>query len=525
MNIAEALGEQATARPNVVAIIDTYRGRTRRLTFGELNVASARVAAQLQEHGLKPGETVLVFQPLSAELYIALAGVFRAGLVAMLLDPSVGRSHIERCCQQRSPSALIASPRAHLLRVVVPALRRVPLKLTFGSAVPGAISLLRDNRAVPALAICPCGESAPALVTFTSGSTGGPKAILRSHGFLLAQHRVVARNLELTPGESEVATLPVFILANLASGMTTLVPNVDLRYPGAVDPRPVIDQIDIHQPTRIAGSPALLERVADYCAGHRRTLDSLRRVYTGGGPVFPRVLRKLRVMAPRARVISVYGSTEAEPIAHIDCADIRDEELEAMTQGSGLLAGKPIAEIQLRILPVRWRRPIGPIRDDQFESACLPPRQVGEIVVSGAHTLPGYLNGQGHENAGFTVEQTRWHRTGDAGYLDGEGRLWLMGRCAARIDDALGTLYPFEVECAALSYPNVRRAAAVSHQGGRILAVELVGPHKKTDLTFLKSRFLSAHFEVVRVDRVPVDRRHNVKVDYPALRAILDSMR
>ncbi len=524
MNVAELLREQARIRPDAVAIIDTHRGLTRKTTFNELDVASARVAALLQHHGLQPGKIVLVFQPLSAELYITLAGVLRAGLVAMFLDPSAGRSHIVSCCRQRAPSALIASSRAHLLRLVVPALRRIPLKLTFGPAVPGTISLKRDRSGVPALGIRPCSESAPALITFTSGSTDRPKAILRTHAFLLAQHRVVAKNFGLIPGESEVATLPVFILANLASGMTTLIPNVDLSYPGDVDPRPIIQQIHLHRPTRMTGSPALLERVADYCAAQHTVLDCLRKVYTGGGPVFPRVIEKLRAMAPQARVISVYGSTEAEPIALIDCGDIRDDDFESSTQGNGLLAGKPVAEIQLRIVPIQWRNSLNSVDDDEFESACLSTGEVGEIVVTGAHTQPCYLDGRDHEDVRLSVGKATWFRTGDAGYLDGEGRLWLMGRCAARIDDAFGTAYPFEIECAALACPSVHRAAAVSHQGRRVLIVEMADRRRKTDLAFLRRRLSSANFEVVQVDRLPVDRRHNVKIDYPALRAILDRM-
>ena len=91
MNIAEVLRDQAELRPEAVALIDVKRGRSRSLTFAELERAASRVAMLLHQSGLERGDTVLVLHPMSAELYIALMAIFRLGLVAMFLDPSAGR--------------------------------------------------------------------------------------------------------------------------------------------------------------------------------------------------------------------------------------------------------------------------------------------------------------------------------------------------------------------------------------------------------------------------------------------------
>jgi len=77
-------------------------------------------------------------------------------------------------------------------------------------------------------------------------------------------------------------------------------------------------------------------------------------------------------------------------------------------------------------------------------------------VVSGAHVLPGYLHGQGHQDTNARVGGNVWHRTGDAGHLDGGGRQWLLGRCAGRVTDAGSELYPLAVEAAAHEHPAVR---------------------------------------------------------------------
>jgi len=525
MNISELLWTRATTCPEAAAIIETRHGRSRALAFAELERASAQAAALLHRAGLRPGDAVLVFHPMSAELYIAIAAIFRLGLVAMFLDPSSGKEHIDRCCAIGRPQGLIASSKAHLLRLLSPALRRIPCKFAIGFPVPGAVPWTDTAGLPPIPQSHPCPAETPALLTFTSGSTGQPKAAVRTHGFLMDQHRVLEESLGLTPGEVDLATLPIFVLANLACGVTALIPDADLRRPGSIDPGPLAAQIEANRPTRAAASPALLECLADYCLQRGVTLSSFKKIFTGGGPVFPHLLAKLQSIAPQAEIIAVYGSTEAEPIAQITYRAMKVEDIAAMLGGRGLLAGNPVPAIQLRILRHQWGRPVGPYTETIFAADCLEPGQTGEIVVRGSHVLPGYLNGNSDEESKFTVDGKRWHRTGDAGYLDDRGRLWLLGRCAARIEDVHGTLHPFAVECAAYQDPGVRRAAVISHSGRRVLALELHDGGMNMDLAALKRALAWAHIDEIQVHRsIPVDKRHNAKIDYPALCKLVSSV-
>lgn len=470
------------------AIIDPRRT----VTFTELDRASARWAAQLRTDGLRPGDAVLILQPMSVELYVALLAVWRTGAVAMFLDPSAGRQHIEQCCALQPPQALLGSQRAMWLRWVCPALRHIPMHRVIqvpvapkqGSGLPQEVE-----------------DSTPALLTFTSGSTGQPKAAVRTHGFLLAQHRALADALKRTSGETDLATLPVFVLSNLASGVTSLIPDADLRRPGTIQPGPVLAQIEKYRPTSAAASPAFFERLT-----HQK-LTAFRKIFAGGAPVFPPLLDKLHEVAPQAEIVAVYGSTEAEPMAHISRHEISDADRQAMQTGRGLLAGTPVPTLVLRVVRDEWGRP-------KHDATPLPADAPGEIVVAGDHVLPGYLHGRGDAETKLDAEGHRWHRTGDAGYLDERGRLWLLGRCAAKVMDERGTLYPFAVECAAQPW----RTAFVSHNGRRLLVVE---PGTPTDL---KDRLRWAQIDEVRtVKRIPLDKRHNAKVDYPALRRILEA--
>jgi acyl-coenzyme A synthetase/AMP-(fatty) acid ligase len=119
-----------------------------------------------------------------------------------------------------------------------------------------------------------------------------------------------------------------------------------------------------------------------------------------------------------------------------------------------------------------------------------------------------------------------WHRTGDAGYLDSVGRLWLLGRAEARITDARGTLDPFAVECAASRIEGVRRSALVHDQAKRLLVVELERSATPSGATSIPSNLAWAGLDdVLIVPAIPLDKRHNAKVDYPALRRLLKRRR
>jgi len=167
-----------------------------------------------------------------------------------------------------------------------------------------------------------------------------------------------------------------------------------------------------------------------------------------------------------------------------------------------------------------WGEPLGSLTQPEFDAMTSEPGESGEIVVCGPHVLKGYLAGMGDSDNKFDVDGTRWHRTGDAGYLDAAGRLWLLGRAGERILDARGVVYPFSIEAMALQDPAVRRAALVSVNARRVLAVEWVTPdHATADaLDALATEGVDL---VVSVDHIPVDARHNSKVNYPALRAVL----
>lgn len=522
MNIAAILRERARQQPECPALIDTKHGRDRVVSYGELDAITARIANEIAALGIREGDGVLILHPMAIELYAFLVALFRVGAVGMFLDPSAGREHVDRCMSIYSPRAFFGSWKAQLLRLWTSSVRQIPTSFCT-SRIPATHFISLRGDANSKQSVVEVEGTAQALITFTSGSTGQPKAALRTHGFLIAQQNALQESLRLRPGDSDLTTLPILVLSNLASGVTSVLPDADMRAPGKIDARPVLDQIERHPVATTAASPALIRRLAAKCERTNRRIPQLQHVFMGGAPVFPSDLRQARGLFPNAEITAVYGSTEAEPMADVNLSQIADADFIAMERGSGLLAGPPVASIALRIMRDQWGTPIGPMTKLEFDGHCLPPEEVGEIVVSGKHVLPGYLNGAGDAETKFDVDGVRWHRTGDLGRLDAQGRLWLMGRASAAIHDSLGVLYPFAAECAAMQVKGVRRAAILQVAGKRVLAVEADGSGVSEAL---RKTMAWAHLDEVRVlASIPMDKRHNAKIDYGSLAVVFSKSR
>lgn len=502
MNLVNLLLEQAARQPKNKALIDGRNGRERVVNFGQLEHRINACAKRLNAAGIGRGARVLVLVPMRSELYLTLAAIWKVGATALFLDPSAGRRHIAACCLRTSPDAVIGIPAARLLWWLQGALRRIPVKLVWGSHLKFGEE---DHSPMPTAEV---DNDTPAILTFTSGSTGVPKGAIRTHGLLHAQYRALRKAIALEAGEVELATMPIIALVNLAAGITTLIPDADLKRPGFVNTTPIREQIAHFQTNRCVASPAFLQRFPP-------ASGRLKKIYTGGAPVFPRGVEEIQKAFPGAVITVLYGSTEAEPISHIAWPDVADRDRTAMANGSGLLVGAVAPEAEVQVVADQWGTPIGAQNSHGWRQSALGVGGIGEIVVSGAHVIPGYLNGLGDEENKVSVEGRIWHRTGDAGYFDAMGRLWLMGRCAAKFIFNGKYIYPFAIECAAVEQLSLPIAACCSIRGEPTLFLPKEAtipiPHEFSVGTITIRRIIRT--------KIPLDKRHNAKVDYARLKA------
>jgi acyl-CoA synthetase (AMP-forming)/AMP-acid ligase II len=515
MNVVEILCARAAAHPHRVALIDAATQHA--LTYAELDAASAHVAASVRARGLRAGDTVLLLHPVGLELYAALIGLLRAGLVPAIPPPGVTRASLRRCTRAHAPRAVLVGGIGWLALAAVPSLRHA-LRLST-TATPLAHDVLHDDASASG-AVEPRDDGDAAMLTFTSGSTGAPKALVRTHGVARAQVAALSDALGLD-GATTLCTMPMVLLAELAAGATCLLPGVDLRHPGRADAASLAEVMRAHDVARIVASPALLANLALALQRRRATLPALRLIASGGAPVMPPLAGALRAVAPNAHVLAVYGSTEAEPIALLDAADVAPSDHAAMRAGAGLLAGLPCAPGAVAVVPATRGAVFGPFpHDDGVERGALATGAVGEIVVSGPHVVQHYADRAADGTTKIRAGARIWHRTGDLGYRDAHGRLWLVGRAAGAIDDARGTLEPLRVECALSYLPGIARSAVAGVDGLRVLVVEQLAGHA------LDERAIRDAVAFARIDRivsapVPVDARHDAKVDYAALERLV----
>jgi acyl-CoA synthetase (AMP-forming)/AMP-acid ligase II len=372
-----------------------------------------------------------------------------------------------------------------------------------------------------------CRLDDTALITFTTGSTGTPKGSNRTQFFLNAQGVALAEHLPRLPRDVDMPALPVFVLNNLGSGIPSVLPLVDFKQIADVDPRLILDEIHTWKVTTIGGSPAYLEPIARHCLQETITLDTIRGVVTGGAPVTPELLRMLQQVCPNARgnIEILYGSTEAEPVAKIE-ADVVVGETAARTEaGEGNCVGLPVPDIQLKIVaanPEPWQ-----LDERGWAGVELPQGQVGELMVTGDHVQKDYYRNPDAVTANKVTapDGEVWHRMGDLGYLDEQGRIWLVGRVNNAVRAGERWLYPIQVESRVENLEGVRRAALLSLEAGVLLVVvpsEGAGDDGLREQVLATCRAADWPIEQVRFRAsIPLDPRHNAKIDHRALAAEL----
>jgi olefin beta-lactone synthetase len=517
-NIAARLAERAAQVPGRDAIVQVRGRRTDRVGFGELAERVARTAAGLREMGIGPDRRVLLFVPMSIDLYVAMLATLHAGATAVFVDAWADRRRLDAAVAAARPDLFLGRPRAHLLRLLGRAVRGIPKHRVVGSRW-FALGRLERDAVAPAVAV---PGSRPALITFTTGTTGKPKAAARSHDFLWAQHLALAEHLRLRDTDVDMPTLPVFVLNNLALGVTSVIPDFDPARPASIDPARILKQAVENGVTTTSGSPAFYDRLLGFVEPSGGRLP-FRDLWTGGAPVYPPLARRLAASVPGGAHV-VYGSTEAEPIAGITAGELVERTGSAAAL-DGLCAGIPVPGIRLKVIrPHEGAVVLGESGWGEWE---VPWGEAGEIVVAGDHVLGEYLDSPEETRLNKIRDgETAWHRTGDGGRLDADGRLWLLGRIGSRVRRGDTVWWSTPAELRASSLAPVRHAAYLGapdrELGERAVLCVESGEARSSLEPALRSALGPIPVDEVRVlDRIPRDPRHASRTDTAALRRIL----
>lgn len=525
VNIAAHLPEMAHRQPDTPAII--FPCKNRRLSFRELDQRSDRLAYALETYGIGRGVRSVVMVKPGPDFFALTFALFKIGAVPVLIDPGLGLKNLKACIAEAEPQAFIGIPQAHIARRLFKwGTGTLRTFITVGPRLFWEGATLAELTAGPEIRPFPLAATdrdEVAAILFTSGSTGPPKGAIYSHGNFAAQVEALRQVYDIRPGEIDLPTFPLFALFAPALGMTAVIPEMDFTRPGSVNPRKIISTIQNFGVTTIFGSPALINRVGRYGARHGIKLPSLKRVISAGAPVPAAVMERFATMLnPGVQIFTPYGATEALPVCSIGSDEILRETRRITDAGGGVCIGRPVAGIRLEVIHIS-DNPI----DQWDESLRAPVGKIGEIIVQGEQVTRRYFNRPDADLLAKIKDPATggfFHRMGDLGGKDEDGRIWFCGRKSHRIETPEETLFTIPCEAVFNTHPRVFRSAVVGvgEKGSQlpVLCVELergtrVNRDKlRQELIELAKGHIHTHgISTILFHRsFPVDIRHNAKI-------------
>ena len=525
INIAHALSQQALAQPHATALIIPRRRNRQgwsdqRYTYQQLNELSDRLAAGLKAEGIEQGTRVAFMVPPSLEFFALFFALFKVGAVPVLIDPGIGLKPLKTCLGEARPEVFVGVSRAQIARLILGWARgQIRKVITVGPRLGwGGVAYKRLLQTPPA----PEGVTVdvqpddPAAILFTSGSTGIPKGVVYRHRHFAAQVDLVRESYQMRPGEVDLPTFPPFALFDPALGMTTVIPPMDFTRPARVNPAMLVSLIEHYRVTNLFGSPALMNTLTRHLQSKNIQLPGLKRVLSAGAPVHPKVIDRMHAaLSISADIHTPYGATECLPLATISGRELAGGLSAGNKAGRGICVGRPLPANRVRIIQIS-DEPIG-LAEHATDVA---PGDIGEICVFGPTVTDCYWEREAQTRQAKMVDSQGqvWHRMGDLGWQDADGRLWFCGRKSERVRTADGDLYTECLEGPINAIDGVYRSAlvGVGKPGQQIpaIALELDPGARAEEVTARVRAHLSGtgirHVAVLKA--FPVDIRHNAKI-------------
>jgi long-chain acyl-CoA synthetase len=411
-NLADLLLAPAARTPEAVAL----RAGADAITYAELEARSARIAGVLRAEGIEPGERVAIEGHNSVAFVASYLGALRAGAVAVPLNPHAPEVEIARELSSVEPAVVLRPP-------------------------------LDDGRDAVPVATVTRDDDDNAVLLFTAGTAGAPKAAMLTHGNLASNIRQVLDHpgLALTAADVSLGALPLFHVfglnavlgLGLAAGASTVLMD---HFDAAAAVRAVREQ----HVTVLAGVPAMYHAFLDLddAAAPPDSLASVRLAVSGaaalGEELFDGMRKRFELVVHEG-----YGLTEASPIVTTSAIGRREP-----SPGS---IGPPLPGVDVRLVDA--------------DDADVLPGDPGEIWVHGPNVFPGYWRDPDATARALTSDG--WLRTGDVAVADDAGELSLVDRAKDLVIVSGFNVYPAEVEEVLLEHPDVAEAAVVGEPDAR----------------------------------------------------------
>jgi long-chain acyl-CoA synthetase len=442
-NLAHLLAGRAATDPARPAL----RHEDGEVAYAELDRRAAAVAARLRERGVRPGDRVAILLPNAPVFVAALFGVLRAGAVAVPLNVLL-----------RAPE-VAARTAACGPRLALTDAERAPL------AGDLDVVLLDDAPPDGGAAIAPRAAADPAVILFTSGTSGRPKGAVLSHGSIDAASRNAAAALALGPADVVLGAAPFSHVLGLATGLVaTLRAGASVAVIGRFEPRAALARMTATRTTILLGVPTMCIALCQ-AARAAGALPPVRIAHVGGAALPVEVARDFE-RTFGGEVYEGYGLTELSGIA--------TTYLPGQPRKAGSV-GTPLGDTEMRVV--------------SLTGAPLAPGEPGEVQFRGPSVIAGYW-----EDPAATAEALSpdgWLSTGDVGRIDADGYLFLVDRKKEMIIRGGYNVYPREVEEVLYAHPDVLEAAVVGvpdpELGEDVAALVVLRPGAELDPDVLRA--------------------------------------
>jgi long-chain acyl-CoA synthetase len=401
VNLARILGDAVAAHAERPALV----GETGTLTYAQIGRRADAATALLVERGVKPGDRVALMLPNGPGFVAAALGTWRLGAILVPLNGLLAPPEVEARLEASTPRVFLQD------------------ESELGTeAGPTAEPLEREG-------------ADPAVILFTSGTSGRPKGAILTHGSLHAAARNAADALELGPDDVVLGAAPFSHVLGLATGvLSTLLSGSAIAVVRRFEAELTLALMTEARTTILLGVPTMCIALCQAARSAER-LPPVRIAHVGGAAVPVEVARDFeRVFG--GEVYEGYGLTELSGIA--------TTYVRGQTPRPGSV-GTPLGGTELRIV--------------SLEGEPVPAGEVGEVQFRGPSVIPGYW--EDPQATAETIDSDGWLSTGDLGYVDGDGYLFLVDRKKDLILRGGYSVYPREVEEALYAHPDVLEAAVV----------------------------------------------------------------
>ncbi|MCC6393807.1 MAG: AMP-binding protein [Bryobacterales bacterium] len=447
------------------------------LSYGALHSHARKVERFLREAGLSRSSRIAAALPNGPETSVAFL-CFSASCAYAPLNPAERQPFFEAAFRRLEPSAVLVSAespsqaRAAAQSLCLPLIEIHPLP----SGPAGLFEMRISECSTLSDAVAPAPADL-ALLLPTSGSTSEPKFVMHSHRTILNAARTLAHSFRLDSTDLCLNISPLFHSLGLTGGvlMSTVSGGAVIASP-RFEPDLFYEWMDVFKPTWFSAVPSVLESLLAAASRHPHVLGRgrIRFLRTAAAPMNPSAAAELEICF-RAPLIHVYGMSEAPPISI--------QPFECRKRGSvGVAAG---LEVVIR----------------NHDGAPVPPGETGEVTVRGEHVAVGYYR---DEDATRRAFRDGWFHTGDCGYQDSEGHLFLTGRLHDLINRGGEKVSPREVESVFQSHPDVFDAIAfpVQHPGlGEEVALAVVPAHDSSISPVQLQRYATSRLAFHKIPR------------------------